>query len=337
MLPSEIVQQVKRIQFHTGRQVADVLAGAYLSVFKGRGMEFEEVRPYVPGDDVRTIDWNVTARMGEPYVKRYVEERELTVLLLVDISPSLNFGSAGRSKREAAVELSALLAFSAIHNSDKVGLLLFHGDTEEYIPPRKGQKHALRVIREVLARGREDAPPAGPGRWNPWNLPRALWQRFRELGARRAAARASGRASGTAPERATSIAQALEFTRRVLPRRAVLFLISDFLDEGYLSVLRSASRRHDVVAVLVTDERELGFEKAGLIALEDAETGHTRLVDTQAPGLREELTAMARARIDRLAAELRSAGVDMIRVDATKPVIEPLLAFFRMRERRLRR
>jgi uncharacterized protein (DUF58 family) len=341
MLPSEIVQQVKRIQFHTGRQVADVLAGAYLSVFKGRGMEFDEVRPYVPGDDVRTIDWNVTARMGEPYVKRYVEERELTVLLLVDISPSLNFGSAGRSKREAAVELSALLAFSAIHNSDKVGLLLFHGEAEEYIPPRKGQKHALRVIREVLARGREDAPPAGPGRWNPWNLPRALWQRFRELGARRAATRAAGRSSdllgGRAPERSTSIAHALEFTRRVLPRRAVLFLISDFLDEGYLSVLRSASRRHDVVAVLVTDERELGFDRAGLIALEDAETGHTCLVDTQAPGLREELAAMARARIDRLAGELRSAGVDMIRVDATKPVIEPLLAFFRMRERRLRR
>ena len=348
MLPSEIVQQVKRIQFHTGRQVADVLAGAYLSVFKGRGMEFDEVRPYVPGDDVRTIDWNVTARMSEPYVKRYVEERELTVLLLVDISPSLNFGSAGRSKREAAVELSALLAFSAIHNSDKVGLLLFHGDTEEYIPPRKGQKHALRVIREVLARGREDAPPAGPGRWNPWSLPRALWQRFRELGARRARARAAGRASGQAsgqagllggraPERSTSIAHALEFTRRVLPRRAVLFLISDFLDEGYLSVLRSASRRHDVVAVLITDERELGFDKAGLIALEDAESGQTRLVDTQAPGLREELAAMARARIERLASELRGAGVDMIRVDATKPVIEPLLAFFRMRERRLRR
>jgi uncharacterized protein (DUF58 family) len=351
MLPSEIVQQVKRIQFHTGRQVADVLAGAYLSVFKGRGMEFEEVRPYVPGDDVRTIDWNVTARMGEPYVKRYVEERELTVLLLVDISPSLNFGSAGRSKREAAVELSALLAFSAIHNSDKVGLLLFHGEAEEYIPPRKGQKHALRVIREVLARGREDAPPAGPGRWNPWNLPRALWHRFRELGAKRAAARAAARAnvrpSGVGPERATpsaparstSIAHALEFTRRVLPRRAVLFLISDFLDEGYLSVLRSASRRHDVVAVLVTDERELGFDfdRAGLIALEDAETGQTRLVDTQAPGLREELAAMARVRIDRLGSELRSAGVDMIRVDATKPVIEPLLAFFRMRERRLRR
>lgn len=327
MLPAEIVQQVKRIQLHTGRQVADVLAGAYLSVFKGRGMEFEEVRPYVPGDDVRAIDWNVTARFGEPYVKRYVEERELTVLLLVDISPSQNFGSGQRSKREAAVELSALLAFSAIYNQDKVGLLLFHGEADEYIPPRKGQKHALRVVREVLARGREDAPVHhGPGA-RPWDLPRALWRRFLRLEER----------TRRAPRRATSIAHALDFCRRVLPRRAVLFLISDFLDDDYLRVLQSANRRHDVVSVLITDEREMGFDKAGLLALQDAETGHTRLVDTQSPGFRDELARLARERVDTLQSELRASGVDLIRVDATRPVIEPLLAFFRMREKRLRR
>ena len=171
MLPAEIVRQVRRIQLRTGRQVADVLAGAYVSVFKGRGVEFDEVRPYVPGDDVRTIDWNVTARMGAPYVKRYVEERQLTVLLIVDMSASLDFGSAERSKREAAVELSALLAFSAIYNDDKVGLLLFHGEVDQFIPPRKGQKHALRVVREVLARGQEtsagSSPRAGVGRAAP--------------------------------------------------------------------------------------------------------------------------------------------------------------------------
>ena len=160
MLPAEIVKQVKRIQLVTGRQVADVLAGAYVSVFKGRGVEFDEVRPYVPGDDVRTIDWNVTARVGAPFVKRYVEERQLTVMLLVDMSASLDFGSAHRSKREAAVELSALLAFSAIQNDDKVGLLLFHHAVDAYIPPRKGQKHALRVVREVLARGTENGAAA---------------------------------------------------------------------------------------------------------------------------------------------------------------------------------
>ena len=181
MLPAEIVEQVKRIQMVTGRQVADVLAGAYHSVFKGRGMEFDEVRPYVPGDDVRTIDWNVTARTGEPYVKRYVEERELTVMLLVDVSPSQDFGSAHRSKREAAVELSALLAFSAIQNQDKVGLLLFQGGAEEYIPPRKGQKHALLVVREVLARGREDRAPVGNRRFSPLDLPRRILHKFRVL------------------------------------------------------------------------------------------------------------------------------------------------------------
>src|SRR3954465_14925884 len=153
MLPAEIAQAVKRIQFVTGRHVSDVMAGAYLSVFKGRGVEFEEVRPYVPGDDVRSIDWNVTARTGEPYVKRYVEERQLTLLLMADVSASQDFGSSSRSKREAAAELCALLAFSAIKNDDKVGLVLFHGDVEQYIPPRKGQKHALRVVREVLAHG----------------------------------------------------------------------------------------------------------------------------------------------------------------------------------------
>ena len=162
MLPAEIAQAVKRIQFVTGRQVSDVMAGAYLSVFKGRGMEFDEVRPYVPGDDVRSIDWNVTARTGEPHVKRFVEERELTVMLLVDVSASQDFGSGRRSKLEAAVELSALLAMSAVENGDKVGLLLFHGGADLYIPPRKGGKHALRVVREVLARG--EGAPSGPSR-----------------------------------------------------------------------------------------------------------------------------------------------------------------------------
>ncbi len=329
MLPAEIVQQVRRVQLHTGRQVADVLAGAYLSVFKGRGMEFEEVRPYVPGDDVRTIDWNVTARVGAPYVKRYVEERELTVLLLVDVSASQEFGSAERSKREAAVELSALLAFSAIHNDDKIGLLLFHGEAEQYIPPRKGQKHALRVVREVLARGRGEV--TAESRRGLLDLPRDVLRRFRRLRAR------TRSTAGRPDRRATNIAHALEFSRKVLTRKVVLFLISDFLDEGYLGVLRSANRRHDVVCSLVTDARETAFERAGLIALEDAETGATRLVDTESAAFRAQVSRHAEQRIASLTSELRASGIDMIRIDATRPVIEPLLAFFRMRERRLRR
>jgi len=244
MLPAEIAQAVKRIQFVTGRQVADVMAGAYLSVFKGRGMEFDEVRPYVPGDDVRSIDWNVTARTGEAHVKRFVEERELTVMLLVDVSASQDFGSGRRSKLEAAVELSALLAMSAVENGDKVGLLLFHGGADLYIPPRKGGKHALRVVREVLARGKTEA--SGPTRSAMLELPRVVRRWFARLAARTRAE----------PRRSTSIAAALEFCRQVLPRRAVLFLISDFLDDGYLQVLRHANRKHDVVAALITDPRE---------------------------------------------------------------------------------
>ena len=329
MLPAEIVQQVKRIQLHTGRPVADVLAGAYHSVFKGRGMEFEEVRPYVPGDDVRTIDWNVTARMGEPYVKRYVEERELTVVLLVDISASLDFGSHERSKREAAVELSALIAFSAINNDDKIGLLLFHGAAEQYIPPRKGQKHALLVIRQLLARGDENG--GGPGRaargFDPLELPRRVLRKFRQLRAR----------TRGEPSRATNIAHALEFCRRVLPRKVVLFLISDFLDDGYLDVLRNANRRHDVVCVVVGDRREREMPPTGLIAMADAETGRTRLVDTSSPELREAVSEAARARLEALTTELRASSIDVVRIDATESVVDPLLAFFRMREKRARR
>lgn len=325
MLPAEIAQAVKRIQFVTGRQVSDVMAGAYLSVFKGRGMEFDEVRPYVPGDDIRAIDWNVTARTGEPHIKRFVEERELTVMLLVDVSASQDFGSGRRSKLEAAVELSALLAMSAVENGDKVGMLLFHGGADLYIPPRKGGKHALRIVREVLARG--ETQPAGAVRRAMLALPATVRKWFSRLVAQ----------TKDEPRQSTSIAAALEFCRQVLPRRAVLFLVSDFLDDNYLQVLRHANRKHDVVAALITDPREAEMPPAGLVTLEDAETGQTRLVDTRSAAFRADLAAQAQRRQDTLRDQLRATGMDLVVFDASGSMVDPLLRFFRERERRLRR
>ena len=326
MLPAEIAQAVKRIQFVTGRQVADVMAGAYLSVFKGRGMEFDEVRPYVPGDDIRAIDWNVTARTGEPHIKRFVEERELTVMLMVDVSASQDFGSGRRSKLEAAVELSALLALSAVENGDKVGLLLFHAGADLYIPPRKGGKHALRIVREVLARGQgtTDGPAQRPSMFELPRFVRRWWKKLQDT-----------RSIDT--RRGTSIAGALEFCRQVLPRRAVLFLVSDFLDDGYLQVLRHANRKHDVVAALITDPRESSMPPAGLVTLEDAESGRTRLVDTRSRDFRDDLEKRATARQADLKNQLRATGMDLVVFDAAGSMVDPLLTFFRERERRLRR
>ena len=324
MLPSEILGRVREIQVRTGRQVADVLAGEYVSVFKGRGMEFDEVRPYVPGDDVRSIDWNVTARTGESHVKRYVEERQLTLMLMADVSASQDFGSRGRSKREATAELCALLAFSATRNDDKVGLALFHGDIEEYIPPRKGQKHALRVVREVLAH--EDAR-AAEALEKPGLVARlrGAWDRF-----------ATGRRPRQARE-ATDVGHALEFLMQVTKRRTICFVVSDFLDDDFEHAMVTANRKHDVIAVLVTDPNELQVPDAGLVALEDAETGETRVVDTSAAAFRREVEERAKARVSDLKRRFASLGIDFIHVDASGDVIEPLVRFFRMRERRGRR
>jgi uncharacterized protein (DUF58 family) len=324
MLTREILRRVREIQVRTGRQVADVLAGEYVSVFKGRGMEFEEVRPYVPGDDIRTIDWNVTARTGAPYVKRYVEERQLTLMLMADVSASQDFGSASRSKREAAAELCALLAFSATRNDDKVGLTLFHGDIEQYIPPRKGQKHALRVVREVLAHEAEVASspsgtPASESGWRRWLRTPRFVRRPRS------------------PREATDIGHALEFLMQVTSRRTICFVVSDFLDEGFEHAMVAANRKHDVIAVLVTDPGELAVPDVGLVALRDAESGERRLVDTGSSAFRAETAAGAAERVRELEHRFRSIGIDFVHVDAAGDVVDPLVRFFKMRERRSRR
>ena len=332
MLPREIIRRVREIQVQTGRQVADVLAGQYVSVFKGRGIEFDEVRPYVPGDDVRTIDWNVTARTGEPFVKRYVEERQLTLMMMADVSASQDFGSGDRSKREATAELCALLAFSATHNDDKVGLALFHGQIEQYIPPRKGQKHSLRVVREVLAHGNLDGQQPrnvatsqiqflakenrGARRWLPFGRRRAWWR--------------TGRQS-------TNLSGAMEFLMSVTSRRTVCFVISDFLDDGYLQAMRSANRKHDVIAVLMTDPKEMEIPSAGIVNLTDLETGRIESYDTSSAAFRERIAGAATSRVQQLKDEFGKSDIDFIHIDVSKSVVDPLARFFRMREKRMRR
>lgn len=334
MLASEIMRRVREIQISTGRQVADVLAGQYESVFKGGGIEFEEVRPYIPGDEIRTIDWNVTARVGEPYVKRFVEERQLTLMLMADVSASQLFGSVSRSKLESVAELCALLAFSASYNDDKVGLILFHGAIEKYIPPRKGQKHSLRVVREVLAHGQPLETGNGTGRAAslpaPGQVPtksRSGWWPFRRRHHR----------GWRSNEQATDIAGAAEFLLRVTRRKSVCFVVSDFLDSNYLDVLRSVNRKHDVIAVMVTDPRELELPNAGLVDLTDAETGQSVVVDSSSAAVRNQFQRQATERIEKIERELRSARIDFVHVDGSRSIVDPLVHFFRMREQRRRR
>ena len=291
MLPKEIIKKIKQIEIRTSNIINTVFAGEYQSVFKGRGMEFDEVREYQQGDDVRTIDWNVTARMGAPFVKRYVEERELTVMLLVDASSSGQFGTFEQMKGEIATELCAVLAFSAIKNNDKVGLIIFTDKVEKYVPPKKGKRHVLRVIRELLY-----FKPEKP---------------------------------------ATDINCALEYLSRVVNRKSVVFIVSDFISPDYSSALRIANRRHDVITVTITDPREVTMPDIGFVELEDAETGESMLVDTSDPVFRQAFTgrnAKQQQARDKL---FKSINVDVIDIMTDQSYIDPLMKFFKMRERRM--
>jgi uncharacterized protein (DUF58 family) len=323
MFAKDIIKRVKEIQINTGRQVADVLAGQYESVFKGGGIEFDEVRPYVPGDEIRSIDWNVTARMGAPFVKRFVEERQLTLMLMADVSASQDFGSKSRSKRDAVAELCALLSFAANFNDDKVGLTLFHGDIETFIPPRKGQKHSLRVVREVLAQGGPEGLTTGDSsdqspsrRFSFFRRPSRRWRSRR---------------------RSTNIAGAMEFLLKVTHRKTICFVVSDFLDDNYLPVLQSANRKHDVVAVMVSDPREFEIPNAGLLNLTDAETGRVIHLDSSSAMVRKEYQEKCLNRRQKVESALRSSKIDFISIDCSRPVVDPLVHFFRMREKRRRR
>jgi uncharacterized protein (DUF58 family) len=266
LIPKELAKKIRYIEIYTNKAVNDILAGEYESVFKGRGMEFDEVREYTPGDEVRTIDWNVTARTGHPYVKRFVEERELTIMFLVDLSASGAFGSIDKTKNEVAAELCALLAFSAIKNNDKVGLIVFTDTVEMFIPAKKGISHVLRLIRELL------------------NFrPRKV---------------------------STNITEALDYLGRITHKRCVVFLISDFQSEDFEKPLRILGKRHDLIALSVTDPREIRMPDVGLVELEDAETGERVVIDTGNAGVRREYEQLGRQRSDRLRELFRSIDVD---------------------------
>lgn len=291
MISREILRKIKNIHIHANHVVNDVFAGEYESAFRGRGMQFEEVREYTPGDDVRDIDWNVTARFGHPFVKVYREERELTIMLLVDVSSSCRFGTCEQFKQELAAEIASVLAFAATKNNDRVGLVIFSDRIEKCIPPKKGTNHVWRLIREVLGH-------------------RAFSSR-------------------------TDIAAALTFLNRIARRRATVFLISDFIAQGYEKALRITAGRHDLIALSITDPREMELPDAGMIELRDAETGENMLVDTSSAavraGYRQQSEALRRARL----ALFRSTGVDCIEVAGDRPYIDPIMKFFRMREKRL--
>lgn len=290
MLTKETIQKIRRIEIRTSRVVQEAVAGRYVSAFKGRGMEFEEVRPYADGDDVRTIDWNVSARAGGPHVKLFREERELTVLLAIDLSGSLSFGSNAQTKRELVAEVAATLAFSATRNNDKVGLLLFSDQIERYVPPRKGRRHVLRIVRDLLAH-----KPAGTG---------------------------------------TNIAAAIDELNRIQKRRAVVFVVSDFLDNGWEQPMTIARRRHDVIPVSIFDRRERELPKIGMIELTDEETGKRVIVDTASRKVRDSFRRQGELRALQFELALRRMKIDPLMIETGVDYVEPIIAYFRKREAR---
>ena len=286
----ELMKQVGKIKVITTRLVDEHLSGEYHSVFKGQGIEFDEVREYVAGDDVRSIDWNVTARMGHPFIKRFAEERELTVIFLVDISGSQCFGSGTRSKAEVAAEVTCLLALSAIRNQDKIGLILFTDRIEKSIPPKKGRTAVMRLVREVLA--------------------------------------------AKETRRKTNIAAAFRFLNNVQKRRAVVFLISDFMDSNYENELRITSRKHDIICCPISDPRENELIDAGIIEVQDPETGELVLLDTGSSSVRNDFKMNAEMEQKRISLMFKKLQVDTISLSTGRPFIDDVRKLFRQRQTR---
>jgi uncharacterized protein (DUF58 family) len=286
----EILKKVRQIEIKTRGIVNEILSGEYHAVFKGRGMNFAEVREYQIGDDVRAIDWNVSARMGHPFIKLFEEERELLVMLVCDLSSSSLFGSQRQLKSEVIAELAAVLAFSAIKNNDKVGLILFTEKVEKFVPPRKGKSHILRILRELIT---------------------------------------------FEPERSgTNIKNALEHLNHIVKKRAVVFVLSDFLDEGYQQALRISARKHDLVAVHLSDPREGTMPPLGLMRLHDAETGTPLWIDTSSRKTRQRIEANFKRMQSDVKSNLLRSGADYLPLSIERDYIRPLVQFFKQRERR---
>ena len=292
MIPRDILKEIRRIQITTSRMVTDVFAGQYQSVFKGKGMEFDEVREYIPGDEIRSIDWNVTARTGHPYVKKFTEERELTVMLLLDMSASSFFGTRSQQKAQLAARICSVLALSAIKNNDKVGFIAFTDKIEKFIPARKGLRHVLRIIREALY-----FKPAQAG---------------------------------------TNIVLALEYLNRVTTRKTVAFIISDFFAPDFKKMLAVANKRHDIVAVTITDPAELELADVGIVKLFDPETRRYFIVDSSDKKIRSQYQANALRRSKERTVLFHSVNVDCIDVRTDAEYSQSLVKFFRVRERRMR-
>ncbi|MBU8899282.1 DUF58 domain-containing protein [Corallococcus sp. H22C18031201] len=291
MLPKDLIRRIRKLELRTRKVVSDMLAGQYHSVFKGRGMAFSEVRQYQPGDEIRVIDWNVTARMNEAYVKVFTEERELTVMLLVDVSASNEFGSKDRTKAEVTAEVAAQIAFSAIANNDRVGLILFSDRVEKVVPPRKGRTHVLRLVSDILT-----FRPEGKG---------------------------------------TDLSAGLSYLRRVAKRKAVTFLVSDFLAKGYEKPLRLVGRKHDLVPVVIEDPLEQAFPRRGLVEMEDPESGERFVVDTSDPGVRGRFARAMQAARDERRQLFKKLELDHVELKAGDDHGKALVQFFRARARRM--
>ena len=286
----ELMQKIRAIQIKTSHMVTELMAGEYVSAFKGRGMEFNTVREYAPGDDVRLIDWNVTARMDQPFIKEYIEERELNVMLMVDVSSSGEFGSTGKFKNEISAEVASILAFAAIRNNDKIGLIVFSNKIEHYIPPKKGKAHVWNIIRTILNYQPE-------GRLTDLNIP-------------------------------------LEYLLKIQKRKCIAFLISDFQATNYETNVKLASQKHDLVAISISDPREKDLPKIGLINLRDSESGETLLIDTDNREMTKLLTSYEREKRGKFKKLFRSIGVDTIEIDTDGSLVEPIIRYFKIREKR---